>query len=419
MQRMTGYVDLSDEMKQITIPELIERAKLFIIGRKYSQNTIWHYNERFNDLLHLSSLYGTEKLSEGFITHYINEGMQRCIWLASSSVKRKSLLNLIASATNAANVFINDSVATKIQNRCLRENLSAYGMHLKSQDKSRGTVISYMQTAANFLLYLEEIKKYDLAKVTAIDIRGFITELGKKWSPRSMQIVPSHLKRYLNFANFPADIVIFSNFRTSRKSRSVHAMNAENVESLWKYVESGGGDLRSKAILAIMLSTGMRPSDTVKLQIGDINWNSDSISFVQNKTGEGMGIRLFPVIGSSIIRYITEQRPKDTGAKSIFLTKNAPFREISATNCNHIIKAAFKKTGIEFIPDGLHCPRAVRRSLVSRMIDKGVPVQKAAASIGHVDEKSIDLYTELDMEKMRAVCLPIPMAMRGWRALNG
>ena len=67
-----------------------------------------------------------------------------------------------------------------------------------------------------------------------------------------------------------------------------------------------------------------------------------------------------------------------------------------------------------FRSDGLHCPRAVRRSLVSRMIAKGVPVQKAAAAIGHVDEKSVDLYTELDVKKMRYICLSIPNPMKEW-----
>jgi site-specific recombinase XerD len=78
------------------------------------------------------------------------------------------------------------------------------------------------------------------------------------------------------------------------------------------------------------------------------------------------------------------------------------------------MREAFDKVGVAYAPDGLHCPRAVRRSLVSRMIAKGIPVQKAAASIGHVDEKSVDLYTELDVESMRSICLPIPTPMKGW-----
>jgi len=48
------------------------------------------------------------------------------------------------------------------------------------------------------------------------------------------------------------------------------------------------------------------------------------------------------------------------------------------------------------------------------MVAKGVSVQKASAAIGHVDEKSVDLYTELDVKKMGSICLPIPNAMKGW-----
>jgi site-specific recombinase XerD len=191
-------------------------------------------------------------------------------------------------------------------------------------------------------------------------------------------------------------------------------MSSENIEALWGYVEGNDDDIRSKAILALMLSTGMRSVDITKIELSNIDWNNDSISFIQSKTGESMNIKLFPAIGSALARYLTEQRPKGTGLKSIFLTKRAPYRQLTPSSCNRAIKYAFEKVGITYVPDGLHCPRAVRRSLVSRMIAKGVPVQKAAASIGHIDESSIDLYTELDVNRMRSICLPIPTPMKGW-----
>ncbi len=172
--------------------------------------------------------------------------------------------------------------------------------------------------------------------------------------------------------------------------------------------------MRSKAIVTILLATGMRPVDITGLKLDDINWSNDNIGFIQSKTGECMNIELFPVMGSAIARYMTEQRPKGTGVKYIFLTKTAPYRRISPENCNHILKDAFKKIGVTIVADGLHCPRAVRRSLVSRMIAKGVPVQKAATAIGHVGEDSVDLYTEVDMEKMKSICLPIPNSMKEW-----
>lgn len=375
---------------------------------------MWHYNERFNDLQHSSVLYNTDKLSKKFIAQYIEEGKQKSPKLSRSSVKRKALLNLIATAVNTNPVFTSVKDADKIQIKSFRENLNTYEQYLREQEKRKGTIESYLRIATKFLLYLDKTKKSNLSKVTAIDIREFITDLGAKWSPRSMQIVPSQLKTYLKFAGFPVGAILFASFRTPRKSKPVRAMSFENVEALWEYIGGADGDLRSKAILTILLSTGMRPSDITGLKLDDINWNNDSIGFVQSKTGEGMDIKLFPVMGSAIVRYIIEERPKGTGLKFVFLTKTAPYRGLTPSVCNRILKVALEKIGITFIADGLHCPRAVRRSLVSRMIVKGVPVQNAAAAIGHVDEKSVDLYTELDVKKMRSICLPIPNPMKEW-----
>ena len=338
--------------------------------------------------------------------------MQKSSRHARSSAQRKALLNLLATAVNTTPVFTNAKEADKIQVKSLRKNLYSYEQYLSEQEKRKATIISYLTIATKFLLYLDKTKKTNPSKVTAIDIREFITDLSTKWSSRSMRIVLSQLKTYLKFAGFPVDAILFSSFRVSRKSKPVCAMSLENVEALWEYIKGEDGDLRSKAIVAILLATGMRPVDITKLELDDINWNNDNIGFIQSKTGEGMSIELFPVMGSAIVRYMTEERPKGTGSKLVFLTKTAPYRSLTTSAGNHILKVALEKTGIIFVADGLHCPRAIRRSLVSRMIAKGIPVQKAAAAIGHVDEKSIDLYTELDVKKMRSICLPIPNPMK-------
>ena len=419
MPRFTNRMNLSSELKQIPIPDLIVKAKSLVQANGYSQSTIWHYNERFNDLRKISKLFSIENLSEEFVAQYIEEGKQRSSRLTCSSVKRKSLLNLIALSINDPPVFNYESSADGIQTIFLRENLIAYERNLREQGKRKVTISSYLKTATNFLLYLNKMNKNDPSKITAIDVREFVLELSTKWSPRSMRIVPSQLKIYLMFAEAPIDAILFSNFRAPRKSKPIRAMSNENVDALWEYIEDNEGDLRSKAIVSILLATGMRPVDIVGLMLDDINWNNDTIGFIQSKTGEYMNIRLFPVMGSAIARYIIEQRPKGTGKKFLFLSEMAPYRKLSPSVCNHALKEALEKVGIAFVADGLHCPRAIRRSLVSRMIAKGIPIQKAAAAIGHVDEKSVDLYTELDVKKMRSICLPIPNAMKGWLPNNG
>lgn len=418
MPQLSRCIKLSDELKIVPIQELVATAKSLVHKKIPSQSTVRHYDSRFKDLERSSALFDAKNLSEKFITWYIEEGTGKSRGLASSSVQRKTLLNFIAAAINAPPVFIYEQDSERIHNMRLRESLSAYEQHLKKEYKSNETIKSYLQTATKLLLYLDRVKKYELSEVTTNNIQEFIAELSAKWSPRSMRIIPSHLKTFLDFTDAPADVILFSSFRTPQKSNPVRAMSLENIEALWGYVEDDTGDIRSKAMLAILLTTGMRPVDITKLKLDDIDWCNDSISFIQSKTGVGVNIKLFPAIGSAIARYMTEKRPKGTGEKYVFLTKQAPYRKLDPSICNEILKAALKTVGVAFVPDGLHCPRAVRRSLVSRMIAKGVSVQKAAASIGHVDETSVELYTELDVEKMRAICLPIPTQMKRWCVFN-
>ena len=418
MPQFSNRINLSDEIKQVPITVLISRAKLLVKAKGYSQSTARHHAAKFNDLQQISELFNTDKLTEGFITRYIEDGMQKSYGRACSSNQRKTLLNLLAAAANSPPVFTYGSKVDEIQAQSLRDNLTVYRLHLKGRGIRQATIKSYLQTATIFLLYLDKIEK-SAAEVSAVDIRDFVAELSARWSARSMQIVPVQLKTYLKFAGADVDAVLFSSFRVPRKSKPVRAMSNENVEMLWEYVGGGDDDLRSKAIVALLLATGIRPVDITSLKLNDISWGNDTVGFVQSKTDEYISFKLFPVVGSAIVRYITEQRPKGTGAEFVFLSQRAPYRRLTASVCNRILRNALGKAGVTFAADGLHCPRAVRRSLVSRMITKDIPVQTAAAAIGHVDEKSIDLYTELDVAKMKSICLPVPPSMKGWWRHNG
>jgi len=414
MARLSDRFKLSDALKQVPIPFLIEKAMKAIEEKGHSRGSILHHKVRFNDLKRCSSIFGAERLTEEFVAWYIDEGRQRCPKHARGSVHRKALLNKIALVSNSAPVFVFENKAEKIQSKMLRKSLSDFEQYLKDQSKSSETIKSYIQVAASFLLYLEKKNANDPLKVTVAEISGFMTELGEVWAPRSMRTTPSALRAYLKFVKAQTDTILSLGFSMPRKSKPIRAMGEESVLSLWGYVKGDDDDLRSKAIVAMLLATGIRPVDIANLKLNDISWKNDNFGFVQSKTGEYIEIELFPVLGDAIARYITEQRPKGTGQRYVFLTKKAPFRKMTPSLCNHILKDALEKAGIAFIPDGLHCPRAVRRSLVSRMIAKDVPLQKAAAAIGHVSEDSVHLYTELDVGKMRSICLPVPDSIRGW-----
>jgi len=56
-----------------------------------------------------------------------------------------------------------------------------------------------------------------------------------------------------------------------------------------------------------------------------------------------MNIELFPVMGSAITRYMTEERPNGTGTKVVFLTKRAPYRRLAPATCNYILKTLWEK----------------------------------------------------------------------------
>ena len=118
-----------------------------------------------------------------------------------------------------------------------------------------------------------------------------------------------------------------------RSKRIILVLTDDEMSRLKETIESGDVSNRDAAIILLGLSTGIRAIDLINLRLSDIDWNSETISFKQSKTGNLVCIPLTVAVGNAIARYLYEDRPSADN-DYLFVRDLAPFGPLSGHGCH-------------------------------------------------------------------------------------
>jgi len=164
---------------------------------------------------------------------------------------------------------------------------------------------------------------------------------------------------------------------------------------------------RDYAMLILATRLGMRSGDIVKISMNDLDFKSNKINFIQQKTGEMLQLPMLPEVRDSLIDYISSARPDAPGDDAVFLRHSAPYQAVSTSVLRFVTTKYFKKADID-ISCKKHGPHVFRSSLASSMVNDDVPYDAVRKILGHSDPDAIKHYAKLDIEKLRECAIMVP-----------
>ncbi|WP_334109468.1 tyrosine recombinase XerC [Thermodesulfitimonas autotrophica] len=160
--------------------------------------------------------------------------------------------------------------------------------------------------------------------------------------------------------------------------------------------------LRDRAILEVLYGAGLRVSELVGLDVGDLDLGGACLRVL----GKGAKERLVPV-GSHAVRalraYLQRGRPlllgQRTGAVEHALFLNRSGRRLSARAVRNIIKTYAAQAGVE----GRISPHTLRHSFATHLLDGGADLRVVQELLGHARLSTTQVYTHLSKEKVKRV----------------
>lgn len=167
----------------------------------------------------------------------------------------------------------------------------------------------------------------------------------------------------------------------------------ESVAAGEKWVE-----LRDRAILELLYSSGLRRSEMARLNVADV----DFYGGVVRVFGKGARERVVPV-GETALKALkayldARPAPKEPGrAEPVWL--NVQARRLSDAGIAMIVRSSVKKAG-------LHkriSPHAIRHSFATQLLDNGCDLRALQEMLGHKNLTTTQIYTHTTLEKLRGV----------------
>lgn len=222
-------------------------------------------------------------------------------------------------------------------------------------------------------------------------------------SPRSMARKSSSLKGFYKFllreghiSEDPTELL-----ERPKIGRALpKVLSLQEVEAILAQPDvSNAFGLRDKAMLEVLYATGIRESELIDLQLGNLNTTAEFLTVI----GKGGRERIVPV-GSYAIQAINDylQRGrndlcKDISERTLFL--NPYGRKMSRMGLWKIVKKYSLMAGI----GRPISPHVFRHSCATHMLEGGASIIAVQEMLGHVDVSTTQIYTHLTGKDLKNI----------------
>ncbi|MDR2552452.1 MAG: tyrosine-type recombinase/integrase [Treponema sp.] len=286
----------------------------------------------------------------------------------------------------------------------MKNYLSLYRSRLAAiERRSPLTVETYVGEIRSFLAWLcpdgvcgiaESLKAADMAVLTA-----YLTERRKTIGPRSAAKTLSALRSFFRCLaaeglreDNPAAVLEMPR----RPFRLPAVLSRQKIEDLLEAADSTKPlGLRNRAIYELIYSAGLRVSEAVCLDEGDLFLN-EGIARIK---GKGQRERMAVFGGEAVFwlkRYLEEVRPLLAGhghPRALFLGRRGKRLSRKGIWKNYALLAALTGTGSH-----LH---TLRHSFATELLAGGADLRQVQELLGHADLATTQIYTHVDVSLLR------------------
>jgi site-specific recombinase XerD len=274
---------------------------------------------------------------------------------------------------------------------------------LSKNGKSRYTIESYRNVTAQFLNHLSDSGCNKISNMRPHYINYFFKQLTKNWAVTSIRVASSAIHSFLTYLNVDLTFMYALPKHCPKYFPIIPVLTKEEDQLLKGYFQDSTVSYKNKSVIALCYYLGIRAVDVINLQLRDIDWNKNIISFCQSKTGETIVLPLIPIVGNCIACYIAEERP-ESRYKNVFLREIAPICPLSEHSAVYkLVSRAFLKLNIrKHERQGSHL---LRHSLAMKQISCGSSIGTLSTLLGHSKIETTNIYISTDYEGLRQCCI--------------
>lgn len=258
---------------------------------------------------------------------------------------------------------------------------------LKLKGSSELTVRNYSWFIAKFLSQIDKPG----SEINEDDARNFLASMIDSKSRNTTSLAASALRFFFS------TILKKPIMALPMPKKEKNLPEGLTKEEVRKIIESAQTS-KSRLIIKLLYSAGLRVSELVNLKKQDINLE-EGVGWVRR--GKGRKDRFF-IVAEKIAKELKKQMEKQPTHLYIFSTSTSD-KPLTPRNIQKIIKkTALKAEIIKKVS-----PHTLRNSYSTHLLESGTDIRKIQALLGHANLNTAQLYTHIPAEELKKIKSPL------------
>lgn len=251
--------------------------------------------------------------------------------------------------------------------------------------------ISYYQTTVKHLLSKTETS---VRKITTEEMREYLSNYQKRNDCSNVTIdnVRRNISSFFSWLE-EEDYILKSPMRRIHKIKTKTVVKSTISDEGIELLRDNCKEKRDLAIIDLLYSTGIRVGELVNLNIEDIDLEGREC--VVYGKGDKERRVYFDAKAKVHLKEYIETRIDDNEA--LFVTLDAPHDRLKISG----VEIRLRKLGRELNLERIH-PHKFRRSMATRAIDKGMPIEQVQKILGHSQIDTTMQYAMVNQNNVKS-----------------
>ncbi|MDP4104012.1 MAG: site-specific tyrosine recombinase XerD [Bacillota bacterium] len=271
---------------------------------------------------------------------------------------------------------------------------------------AKNTIVSYERDLKSYIHYVKTVENIqhlnDVQRVHIVHFLGLLKEQGKSSKTLARHIASLRAFHQFLLRDKVTDHDPSVHIETPKMERSLpKVLNLQEVETLLDSPKQNDHfGIRDKAMLEILYATGIRVSELIGLDQGDVHLTMGFVRCI----GKGNKERIIPIgktAASALNHYLEQGRPffvnKKQRDEALFLNHHG--MRLTRQGFWKILKKLALEAGIQ----KELTPHTLRHSFATHLLENGADLRAVQEMLGHADISTTQIYTHVTKTRLKDV----------------
>ncbi len=246
-------------------------------------------------------------------------------------------------------------------------------------------------TVRNYSFFVDKFLKssaQNVAEVTQDDAKKYLATLYDSKSKNTIMLAAASLKFFFQEVLKKE----FNDVKIPKKDKKLpEVLTKDEVLKMINHSETR----KSRLILSLLYSSGLRVSELVRLKPSDVSFN-ENIGWVRG--GKGAKDRIF-TLSPGLAGELQEHIRKNKDSKYMFSMD----KPLTTRNVQKIVKHIRQRAEIQ----KRVTPHTLRHSFATHLLEAGTDIRMIQALLGHSSLNTTQIYTHVSSDQIKKIANPL------------